>query len=100
VRLLPKRSYHALQQAVRFDAQCGPGAHLTSHPTGRYLSVNDTFDLNVVIRTALCHQGRITVGAGGAVVALSDPQSEHAEMMLKAERLQTAVRAVRAQRGR
>ena len=57
--------------------------------------MNDTFDLNVVIRTALCHQGRITVGAGGAVVALSSPRAEHAEMLLKAERLQAAVHAVR-----
>ena len=43
-----------------------------------------TADLSVVIRTAVVHQGRLTVGAGGAVVLDSDPWEEYDEMLLKA----------------
>jgi aminodeoxychorismate synthase component I len=43
-----------------------------------------TADLSVVIRTAVVHQGRLTVGAGGAVVLDSDPSQEYDEMLLKA----------------
>jgi para-aminobenzoate synthetase len=90
-----------------------------------YLSVNDTFDLNIVIRSAVfvgeqdgagesCVADtassssssaggagagmRMSVGAGGAIVVQSDPPAEFAEMQLKAERLlQTAVLAQQQQ---
>lgn len=76
-----------------------------------YLSVNDTFDLNIVIRTAVFVEPQqqaghatadrsmngsssssrvMTIGAGGAVTIQSDPQAEFAEMQLKAERLLVA----------
>ena len=81
-----------------------------------YLSVNDTFDLNIVIRTAVFvdqpsstspsaassssssisssgggSSSRVmTIGAGGAVTIQSDCESEFAEMQLKAERLLSA----------
>uniref|UniRef100_A0ACD5ZBN8 Uncharacterized protein n=1 Tax=Avena sativa TaxID=4498 RepID=A0ACD5ZBN8_AVESA len=63
---------------------------LESSPRGIYsgsigfFSYNRTFDLNIVIRTVILHDGEATVGAGGAIVALSDPEAEYAEMMLKA----------------
>jgi hypothetical protein len=82
-----------------------------------YLSVNDTFDLNIVIRTAVfvdqpsgtshlatsssssdgssasssSSRRVMTVGAGGAVTIQSDPESEFAEMQLKAEKILSAV---------
>jgi hypothetical protein len=84
-----------------------------------YLSVNDTFDLNIVIRTAVfvdqpsstspsaasssssstssssssggSSSSRVmTIGAGGAVTIQSDCESEFAEMQLKAEKLLSA----------
>ncbi|KAK3257954.1 hypothetical protein CYMTET_32973 [Cymbomonas tetramitiformis] len=58
-----------------------------------YFSVNGTFDLNIVIRSAVLHRGQIMIGAGGAVTILSDPVAEHEEMLLKAERLMTAINA-------
>jgi para-aminobenzoate synthetase len=63
---------------------------LESSPRGIYsgsigfFSYNQTFDLNIVIRTVILHNGEATVGAGGAIVALSDPEAEYNEMMLKA----------------
>ena len=39
-----------------------------------FIGVNDTFDFNIVIRTAVVHKGSVSIGAGGAVVVQSDPE--------------------------
>jgi len=52
-----------------------------------FFSVNDTFDLNIVIRTAVFAGGKVRVGAGGAVVVQSEPEAEYDEMRLKAAAL-------------
>lgn len=48
-----------------------------------YFSYNKTFDLNIVIRTVVIHDGEASIGAGGAVIALSTPEDEYEEMVLK-----------------
>ncbi|EPS74572.1 aminodeoxychorismate synthase/glutamine amidotransferase, partial [Genlisea aurea] len=48
-----------------------------------YLCYNQTFDLNIVIRTVVMHGGEASVGAGGAITALSKPEDEYEEMVLK-----------------
>ncbi|XP_012455747.1 aminodeoxychorismate synthase, chloroplastic [Gossypium raimondii] len=48
-----------------------------------FFSYNQTFDLNIVIRTVVIHENEATIGAGGAIVALSDPEKEYEEMVLK-----------------
>jgi para-aminobenzoate synthetase len=56
-----------------------------------FLALNGTADLSVVIRTLVAAPDGLTIGAGGAIVAASEPQAELEEMLLKARPLLQAV---------
>ncbi len=56
-----------------------------------YLGFDGAVDLSIVIRTAVLHGDLITMGCGGAIVSLSDPESEYQEMLLKVEALIRAI---------
>jgi para-aminobenzoate synthetase len=56
-----------------------------------FLSVNGTADLSIVIRTLVAAPDGLRIGTGGAIVAGSDPEAEHEEMLLKARAVLEAV---------
>ncbi|MCB9679260.1 MAG: aminodeoxychorismate synthase component I [Alphaproteobacteria bacterium] len=96
-------------EAVR---ACFPGGSMTGAPKPRtlqlidaleggprgvysgalgYIGFDGTVDLSIVIRTVVMTPEGGTVGVGGAIVALSDPEAELAEAALKAEILLEAL---------
>jgi para-aminobenzoate synthetase len=59
-----------------------------------YFSLTGAADLSIVIRTLVVYPDHVTIGAGGAVVALSNPRAEVEEMRVKARAPVSAVVAV------
>jgi para-aminobenzoate synthetase len=52
-----------------------------------YLSITGSVQLNIVIRTIVINGAEISMGTGGAIVALSDPEKELEETVLKVRSL-------------
>jgi para-aminobenzoate synthetase len=50
-----------------------------------FCGLNGSADLNIVIRSAVVTPSSVTVGVGGAIIDLSDPQEEIEEMLLKSK---------------
>ena len=57
-----------------------------------FLALNGTADLNIAIRTAAIAATGTSIGVGGGIVALSQPELEVEEAWLKAEALMQAMR--------
>ncbi len=56
-----------------------------------YFGLDGAVDLSIVIRTIVMRPGATTIGAGGAIVAQSDPEEEFAEVLLKARAPMAAI---------
>lgn len=50
-----------------------------------FLSIDGAVDLNIIIRTLVIDGDQISIGAGGAIVSLSDPVDEYEETLTKAD---------------
>ena len=56
-----------------------------------YFSLSGTADFSIVIRTLVVDRDKVSFGVGGAVIALSEPEQEHDEIVLKARALVRAL---------
>eukprot|EP01041_Mallomonas_annulata_P006311 gene6311-12769_t len=56
-----------------------------------YIGMNGAVDLNIVIRTAIIQNEEIVVNSGGAIVALSCPEQEVEEILLKAAAVSASI---------
>ncbi|MFK0295210.1 aminodeoxychorismate synthase component I [Streptomyces sp. NPDC090442] len=58
-----------------------------------WFALSGAADLSIVIRTLVLADGRASLGVGGAIVALSDPEEEYEETVVKSRAVLTAVAA-------
>jgi para-aminobenzoate synthetase len=59
-----------------------------------YLSLCGAADMNVVIRTAVVSGRSVEIGVGGAIVALSSPEEEFAEILVKGRPIMQSIALV------
>jgi para-aminobenzoate synthetase len=64
-----------------------------------WFSLSGASDLSIVIRTLVANEGRVTFGVGGAIIALSDPDGEFDETVVKSRAMMTALAATGRQEG-
>ena len=81
----PKIRTVEILQALEEDAR-----NIYSGSLG-YISISGAMDLNIIIRTAIIDEKSTSIGIGGAITALSKPEEEFAEILLKTKPLSQAI---------
>ena len=71
-------------RAMEIIAELEPSERAVYCGSVGYWSVTGAFDSSIAIRTALAVAGRVYFGAGGGIVADSDPEQEYRETLDKA----------------
>lgn len=56
-----------------------------------WFALNSAADLSIVIRTIVVSKDHVTFGVGGAITALSDPEEEFEETLVKAQAMISAI---------
>ncbi len=56
-----------------------------------WIGDDGAMDLSIVIRTIVAQENRLSIGAGGGIVADSQPEAEFEEMLLKSRALLHAI---------
>ena len=102
---------HPRRVPRRVDDRCAEGPHDGDHRPARAGPPRRVFrcarlvfavgrrDLSIVIRTLVVDAGRVTFGVGGAIIALSDPDGEFEETVVKSRAMMTALAATARQEG-
>lgn len=76
---------------------------LEGRPRGVYsgalgwFSLNGTAELSIVIRTIVISGDKVSFGVGGAILALSDPEEEFIETLVKSRAMVAAIKASKAE---
>jgi para-aminobenzoate synthetase component I len=78
-------------RAMEIIAELEPSARGVYCGSIGYWSVTGELDMNIAIRTAVTVRGRVYFGAGGGIVADSDPQEEYLETLDKARAIVEAL---------
>jgi para-aminobenzoate synthetase len=65
-----------------------------------WFALSGAVNLSIVIRTLVATPGRVSFGVGGAIVALSDPDAEFEETVVKSRAVITAVLATAVEEAR
>ena len=58
-----------------------------------YFALSGAADLSIIIRTIVATPGHVSFGVGGAIIALSDPENEFDETLVKGRAMVAAISA-------
>jgi para-aminobenzoate synthetase len=62
-----------------------------------WFSLGGAAELSIVIRTIVATDEKVSFGVGGAILALSEPEAELSEIMVKSRAMVAAIRASTAE---
>ncbi|MBP6342722.1 MAG: anthranilate synthase component I family protein [Candidatus Omnitrophica bacterium] len=85
--------------AMRIIDELEPGSRGIYTGAFGYIDFSGNLDFNILIRTLLLNEGKVSFHVGGGIVADSIPSMEYDETWVKAKALMECLRACQARRG-